>query len=97
MIYNMICNIGFARTVTSIYAITFMHVLNRIQLNVMGRLKYVDSVLNYSQSDGSNEKDPVVSTDMEKAVLSLSWLFINKTVPGIFETVKNQMQKELQE
>ena len=98
--------IGFARTLTAIYALVLLSLFLRIQLNLVGRHTYMDSVelleTSASSSDGTQTETTSVRMkrspnsipyDVERKYLALSWFFLNKGLPLLQQSVEKAVKQ----
>jgi len=98
---------SFTRAIVSIYAVVFSVVLTRIQLNLINRFTYRDSVIASENKKKDDEIVRTLSEDMERVYVTLAWHFYNIGVKIIVEkahaavsavigtvSVKKQITKE---
>ncbi|KAJ3160150.1 peroxin [Geranomyces michiganensis] len=75
--------LSFTRTISSVYLVTLLIVFTHLQLNLLGRFFYLDSVIAFSQIDHEQEiKGNVggtkgVSDETERKYLTFSWYVLN--------------------
>ncbi|KAJ3174623.1 peroxin [Geranomyces variabilis] len=75
--------LSFTRTISSVYLVTLLIVFTHLQLNLLGRFFYLDSVVAFSQVDHEQEiKGTVggakgVSDETERKYLTFSWYVLN--------------------
>ncbi|KAJ3285286.1 peroxin [Borealophlyctis nickersoniae] len=76
--------LGFTRTISAVYLVTLLIVFTHLQLNLLGRFFYLDSVVNQQRENGSDELvdgteggRKGVSDEAERKYLTFSWFILN--------------------
>ncbi|KAI8919403.1 Peroxin-3 [Powellomyces hirtus] len=75
--------LSFTRTISSVYLVTLLIVFTHLQLNLLGRFFYLDSVIAFSQVDHEQEIQGTVggrkgvSDETERKYLTFSWYVLN--------------------
>ncbi|KAI8799597.1 Peroxin-3 [Cladochytrium replicatum] len=87
---------SFTRTIAAVYLVTLLSSFTHIQLNLLGRLFYLDSVVSFSQK--GREKEVAVTTakgvsvETERKYLTFSWFLLNRGWRACVERVKNAVE-----
>ncbi|KAJ3118465.1 peroxin [Nowakowskiella sp. JEL0407] len=88
---------SFSRTITSIYVVTLLSIFTYLQLNLLGRFIYLDSVTSFTQHESKEEIEGNeargLSADVERKYLTFSWFLLNKGWKNLAEVV-NVVVKE---
>lgn len=86
-----------SRTVSSMYVLVLLFILVKIQLNLIARFTYLDSVdsiqRNLDSETPSRSTERSLSYDVEQKYLALSWYFVNKSIARIAEKVESSVRK----
>ncbi|KAI9142582.1 Peroxin-3 [Paraphysoderma sedebokerense] len=91
----------FTRLFLSIYIITLLTLFTRIQLNLLGRFIYLDSILSFNQKQSSPSDDEhkpksptnrFISYDIERKYLTFSWYILNAGWRKLMERVKDAVE-----
>ncbi|KAI9292464.1 Peroxin-3 [Neoconidiobolus thromboides FSU 785] len=92
---------SFTRTLGSLYLINFLSLLTYIQMNLVGRLIYIESIIgahpNLEALNRDSTSTPAkMSYENEKLFLSFTWWFINRGYQSVMETIHNVVKNEME-
>lgn len=87
LIVNILTFLAFTRTLTVLYSSTLLSLLTHIQLNLLGRYKYVQSVLDLEREEKLRERQ-----SFEASVSSLFWG--GGDLAGVLEGLENDNEKD---
>ncbi|KAI9105639.1 Peroxin-3 [Phlyctochytrium arcticum] len=98
--------LGFTRTISSVYLITLLITFTHLQLNLLGRFFYLDSVIAFKQVDheqeirgqiggGPTESRNGVSYETERKYLTFSWYVLNVGWKACVERVRKATEEVL--
>jgi hypothetical protein len=82
---------GFTRTFTALYSVTLLTILIRIQINLIGRHTYRDSVaVNEAKKEKIDETEvpKSLSEDIERAYMTFTWHFLNSGITQLVEAMR---------
>ncbi|KAJ3045791.1 peroxin [Rhizophlyctis rosea] len=95
--------LGFTRTISSIYLLTLLILFTHLQLNLLGRFFYLDSVHTFADqldlSHSSSESSPTeprvkaVSDETERKYLTFSWYILNVGWKRCVEKVREAVRE----
>lgn len=100
----------FTRTLGSIYLVELLGLLGHIQMNLLGRMIYIDSIVGSHNSSEESDIDSSdfmfddfrndktsdkVSIENERLYLSFSWWFINRGWKGIMSTIQEVIKENV--
>ncbi|KAK9767828.1 peroxin [Basidiobolus ranarum] len=94
---------SFTRTIASIYLTVLLNIFVHIQLNLLGRFIYIDSVLSFSEKDreGSFRLEPStdetrrLSREVERKYLTYSWWLLHVGWKRCVENVRVAVEEVL--
>jgi peroxin-3 len=97
---------AFTRTLTILYSTTLLSLFTGIQLSILGRSKYINSVQAEEREERRREgEEPnllfeaelpfedIISEDMETAYLTLSWWILNVGWKDVGERVRREVEE----
>jgi peroxin-3 len=92
-------HLGFIRNFVAIHILSLISIFIHIQINMVGRLIYIESVIGESKEDVDqhNTSTPSsVSFETQKQYLSFSWWFVNRGWKSIGIKVQDILARELE-
>ena len=88
------------RTITAIYAVSLLTILTSIQLNLIGRYTYLDSLSKLNSNTSSSQpskEEKLISFETERQYLSFSWFLLHDGLDMLLKTVKDAIETILEE
>ncbi|ORX88320.1 Peroxin-3 [Basidiobolus meristosporus CBS 931.73] len=94
---------SFTQTIASIYLTVLLNIFVHIQLNLLGRFIYIDSVLSFSEKDReksfrlepSNDERRRLSREVERKFLTFSWWLLHVGWKRCVDNVKSAVEEVL--
>jgi hypothetical protein len=87
---------GFTRTFACIYALVLLIALTRIQINILGRRAYLETLASQQQQRRpKSRKETDEQFETERAFLSASWWFLNRGIRPLTDRIHAKVKDRL--
>jgi peroxin-3 len=86
---------SFTRTIVSVYLINMVAILTCVQLSILGKYMYLDSVVSLGKKDPAEEAqetEKIVSEETERNYLTMSWFLLNVGWKNCMHRVQNSVE-----